>query len=474
MKKPIGCLLGLLLWGTAWSQEKWDLRRCVEHAMNNNISVRQQDVQARLARLTLDQSRLAQIPNLNFTSNLGLNSGRSIDRVTNQFTNNTIFFNTFSLQTNVDIFNFFSRQHAIAANRLEAMAQGAFTQKIKNDVALNVATNYLQVLQARQQVQVLRVRQRQTEAQLEVTRKQVKAGALPELNAAQMEAQLAQDSSNIVNAKTLEIQTLFNLKALLALDAAQEFDVLTPPVEVIPVEPLASLEPSSVYTLALQNLPQQQVNSLRLQAAHKNVAASRAAMLPTVSMFGSLQTNISSNKIVPDLASVRPAGVKQVGVVQGTNQAVVTPSFDFDFIANPYSTQFRDNLSKGLGFQINVPIFNGAQARTQWKRAQLNVQSANLQLQLDTLTLKNDIYRAHADAINALEKYNAAVKAVDAAQKAYDFANRRYNVQMLSTIELLNTQTALNRAQLEKVSAQFEYVFRMKLLEFYKGQGLKL
>ena len=474
MKKPISCFLALFLGLLAQGQEQWDLRRCVDWALANNISVKQQDVQARLARLTYDQSKLSQYPNLNFTDNIGLNSGRNIDRTTNQFTNAPIFYNTLNLQSSVDVFNFFAKRNLIEANRIESMAAASFVEKVKNDIALNVATTYLTVLQARQQVQILRLKQAQTAAQLEVTRKQVNAGALPELNAAQIEAQLAQDSANVVNAKTTEIQTLYNLKALLALDAAQPFDVLTPPVELIPVEPLAALQPDAVYQSALQNLPQQRYDAQRIQAAQKNVAAARGAMYPSVSLGGTLSTNISSNKIVPDPASQALKGYFPAGVVEGTNQVVLAPDYQYNYFANPYFTQFRDNFGKGVGLSINVPIFNGGQARTAWKRAQLNLRTLQLQQTGDSLTVKQDIYKAYADAVNALEKFNAASKAVAANQRAYDFAKKRSDIGLLSTFELLTAQTNLFTAELQRSSAQFEYVFRIKLLEFYKGQGLKL
>ncbi|RYY93915.1 MAG: TolC family protein, partial [Chitinophagaceae bacterium] len=247
MKKPLSCVLGLFLGLMAQGQEQWDLRRCVDYALANNISVKQQDVQARLARLNYDQARLSQYPNLNFSTNLGLNSGRNIDRTTNQYTSEPIFYNTLNLQSSVDVFNFFAKRNLVEANRIESMAAGAFVDKVKNDIALNVAVGYLTVLQARQQVGILRFKQQQTGAQLEVTRKQVRAGSVPEINAAQLEAQLAQDSANVVNAKTSEIQSVYNLKALLALDAALPFDVATPPVELIPVEPMAALQPDLVY-----------------------------------------------------------------------------------------------------------------------------------------------------------------------------------------------------------------------------------
>jgi outer membrane protein len=475
MKKPISCLLGMLLALSAWAQDQWDLRRCVDYALANNISVKQQDVQARLARINYEQSKLSQYPSLNLQSNLGYNFGRSINIATNQFTDVSFFSNNISLQTDVDVFNFFSKQNGIAAYRLYGDAALALTEKVKNDIALNVALSYLQVLLARQQVEVLRVKQAQTAAQLAVTRKQVNAGALPELNAAQLEAQLAQDSANVVNAKTSEIQTLYALKALLALDAAAPFDVVTPPVELIPVEPISELQPALVYAAALQNLPQQRYNSLRVQGAEKEVASARGAMYPRFSLGAGIQTRYASTQQQAELLGFN-SGFAPIGVVQGTNDTVLAPFKEPNYrtFRSPYFTQLNNNLSKFVGLTVTAPIFNGGQARSAWKRAKLNVQTLSLQQQQDSLTLKQDIYKAYADAVNALEKFNAATKTLEATQKTFDFASKRYNIGLLSTYDLLVSQSNLFSARLQRISAQFEYVFRMKLLEFYKGQGLKL
>lgn len=462
--------------GRAGAQEKWDLRRAVEYALANNISVRQQDVQARLAALTLRQSKLSQYPSLNFGNSLGLNTGRSIDRTTNQFTTETIFYTGFSLQTNVDIFNFFSKQNTIAANRYEAEASRAGVDKVKNDIALNVAGAYLQVLLSREQGSISELQIQQTAAQLANTRKLVAAGSVPELNALELEAQLARDSSNLVTARGNEVQSVLAMQALLNVDPAVPFDVATPPIETIPVEPLSELQPENVYQLALKNLPLQRVNSLRLLAAQKSVAAARGAMYPSVSLGASLQTNYSNLKNQAELLGTSINGFDPIGIVKGTTDTVLAPNIfpNYRFYANPFGTQFTDNFSNGIGINISVPIFNGGAARTAWKRAQLNVENYELLQQQDNQNLKQDIYQAYTDAITAIQKFNAANKSVETAQRAFDIAGRRYNVGLLNTIELLTSQSNLYRARLERSVAQFDYVFKLKVLEFYRGQGLRL
>lgn len=469
-------LFCLLLTTSLFAQEKWSLQRSVEYALENNISVKQQDVQAMIAELTSKQSRASQFPSLNFGSNLGINTGRSIDRTTNLFTTESILYNSFSLQSNVDLFNWFSKRNLVAGDRLEAAASKASVEKLKNDISLNIAAAYLQTLLAKEQINVSKVQIAQTSSQLNNTRKLVDAGSLPELNLAELEAQLATDSSALITSQATEIQNLLLLKSLLNLDAGLAFDIETPPVELIPVDPIADLQPEAVYQLALKNLPQQQVNDFRLQAAKKYEKSAKGAMYPSFSLGAGLGTNFSTLKNNQQLLSALPIGVDTIAAVSGSNTPVVVPKFDYryQFFASPYGTQLSDNFNNSIGLSLSVPIFNGRSARTNWEKQKLNVRSLALQQESDNMTLKQDIYQAYTDAVTSLQKFNATTKSVVAAQKAFDFAQKRYDVGLLNTIDLLTNQNNLFRAKIDRLSAQYDYVFKMKLLEFYKGQGLKL
>jgi len=459
------------------AQEKWSLLKCVQYAHENNITIKQRDIQAQIAQLTHKQSDLSKYPNLNFSSNIGLNTGRSIDRTTNQFTTESIFYNSFSLQSNVDIFNWFSKKNTIAGNKLEAMAATASVDKLKNDIALNIAAAYLQALLAKEQVNASNVLLSQTIAQLETTRKFVAAGSLPELNQVQLEAQLATDSVTLITAMGTETQSLLLIKSLLNLDAGISFDIVTPPIDGVPIDPIAELQPEVVYQLAIKNMPQQRLNNFRLRAAEKFADAAKGAMYPSIGAGVSVGTNYSNLKNNDRLVSITPNGkVDTIGFVSGSNTPVYIPGFNrvFDFFATPYGRQLSDNFSNGIGIGISVPIFNGNSARINWQKQKLNVKSLALQQDLDNLTLKQDIYTAYTDAMTALQKFNASSKAVEAAEKAYDFSQKRYNAELLNTMDLIISQNNLFRARIDKLSSQYDYVFKMKVLEFYKGQGIKL
>lgn len=479
MKMPLLFCLLLLCSVPAMAQEKWNLQRSVEYAVANNISIKQSDVQARITNLQLSLARAAQHPNVNLSSNGGYNFGRSINPATNTFENQRIFFSGFQLQGGLNLFNWFSTRHNIEANRLGYEAAKAAVERARNDVALNVAVAYLQALLAFEQTEIAKVQIAQTTAQLANIRKQVAAGSLPELNAAELEAQLAADSANHITSVSTYQTNVIQLKALLNLDMATPFDIETPDVSAIPVEELANLQPQVVYQKAMQNLPQQRANQLRYQAAQKTILAARGAMYPTLSLFANMGSRYSS--LFPDQqnAVVTPSNKLDtlgfVEVTPGIALPAVRPSFNVSLPNTPFGRQLFDvNLSQAVGLSLSVPIASNRQLRTQWERSKLDAEGIRLQLEQDNLTLQQDIYRAHNDAINAMQRYRSAQKAVEAAEKAFSFSQKRFDVGLLQTIELLTNQNNLFRRRLDAASAQYEYVFRIKLLEFYKGEGLKL
>ncbi len=473
-KTALTTFVALLFVSFISAQEKWDLLKCVQYALDNNISIKQQDIQAQIASLTYKQSNLSKYPNLNLNSGLDLSTGRSIDRTTNQFTTESIFNNRFSLQSNVDVFNWFSKRNTIAGNKLEALAATAAVDKLKNDIALNIAATYLQALLAKEQVNASRILVGQTVAQLETTRKLVAAGSLPELNQLQLEAQLATDSVTLITAMGTETQSLLLIKALLNLDAGVAFDIVTPPIDKVPIDPIAELQPEVVYQLAIANMPQQRLNNFRLQAAEKFADAAKGALYPSIGAGIGLGTNYSNLKSNSKLLSTTPIGTTEIAFVQGSNTPVYVNNYARTFYANPYFTQISDNFNNGIGINISVPIFNGNSARINWQKQKLTVKSLTLQQDLDNMTLKQNIYTAYTDAMTALQKFNANTKAVEAAQKAYDFSQKRYDAELLNTIDLIISQNNLFTARINQLSAQYDYVFKMKVLEFYKGQGIKL
>lgn len=460
---------------------KWDLRRCVTYAVTHNISVRQADIQARLSAIALKQSKFQQIPSLNFSGNHGFSFGRSLDYSTNVYTDNNLMYQQMGLNAQVTLFNWNSHRNTIKANDYNYQADAAALDKARNDIALNVARQYLLVLLDIEQAAVTEVQLKQSQAQYRNTRMQVDAGALPELNAAELEAQVARDSANLLSAQTqIEVDKL-TLKALLNLGADVPFELEVPPVDQIPVDNILEISPAAIYALAIQSQPQIKQNNLRLLASQKNYEAAKGKQYPTISLFGQLGTAFNSSF----------KGYSQVNlgdrltpayVVDGTDKlyvyspasGTVSHKKNFGQLWDGYGRQIKNNFGQGIGIGLSVPIFNGWSARAGIERAKWDIKNKELAIEQDTLRLKQDVYTAFSQALGSFHTYRAREKEVATAERSFDLASRRYEIGAMQTIEWLTNQSNLFNARINKLIAQYDYVFKMKVLEFYKGQGIRL
>lgn len=457
------------------AQQKWDLRRCVDYALENNISIKQTDIQARLAKITVYQSKLGQYPNASFSTSTSFNSGRNQDPTSFSLITQSYLSANMQLQSSAEIFNWYSKRNTIAANQWEFQAAMAASEKIRNDIALTIANVYLNVLLSKEQEKIAGVQLQQSQAQLVNTRKLVKAGSLPELNAAELEAQVARDSSTYISAKGNTEQNLLSLKAYMALDAATPFDLDIPPVDKIPVEDIADLQPDAVYASAIANLPQQKVNDFKLKAAERNMVAARGTMYPTLSAFGSLGSGYNSraNEIVGSSSINAPLGKVTVGSTV-YDVFPLQPYTSYSYGKQNFFSQTNQNFRQSIGLSLSVPIFSNGSLRTAYERSKVNIQNLQLQQQADNQKTKQDIYQAYNSAMVAQEKFNAGKKSLETSERAYGFALKRYAVGMLGTFELITSENNLFKAKLDNAVNQYDYIFKMKVLEFYKGKGIKL
>ena len=477
----ISISLGLI----AQETTQWDLKTCVEYAIKHNISVQQADVQARLAKLQADVAKSNQLPTINGSSGMGLRLGRSIDPTTNGFTNTQFLYNNFGLNGGIQIFSAGKLRNTADASILSWQASEADKQNTSNDISMSVATYYLQVLSAIEQAEIAKIQIEQTKQQLAATKKRVEVGLLPELNLLELETQLANDSSTFISASANIDQSKMNLKALLNLDASKPFDIIAQSVDQIKLQSFADLQPDYVFGVASQNLPGVRAAALRVKAATKNQLAAKANFYPSISFGYNLSSNFSnvfnyvsgfnfSGYSTPTAASPFVTVNSTKYFIQSPVYTAVTSQRNWGNIWNGWSNQVNNNFGQSFGFQMNIPIFNANQSKISYAQAKLNYRSASLQEENTNLKLKQDIYTAYTNAVVAFNKLAATQKALTSAEKTYQFASKRYELGLLGTIELLNNQNNFLKAKVNFKSAQYEYVFRIKLLEFYKGEALSL
>jgi outer membrane protein len=461
------------------SSEVWSLQRCIAYARSHNIQIKQQVLQKRLSELTLQQSRLSQLPSLNASSSYGYNFGRSIDPTTNQFVSNQLTSAGLSVNTGVTLFSWFQRRNQIAADKYADEASRAILEKLVDDVSLNVANAYLQILLAEEQEGVSLQQIALTTQQLNNTIAQVRAGSLPESNEADLQAQLARDSATYITNKNNVITTVLQMKALLNLDFQTAFVPQKPELAKIPILNIAVMSPEEIYAEAVTKQPQIISDSLQILSASKDVAAAKAALYPSLSVGGGLGTNYSSTYRRPAGETVvslppSPIGTVKVGgadyTVNSMPQTITTPKYE----EPPLGTQIGDNLRENIGLSLSIPLFNGWQTRAQVERSKISLENQKLVRQQDLLTLKQDIYQAYADARASLENYIAAQKTLKSSQTAFYYAQQRYGVGLINSLEYLTSQNSLFQAQTDLVSKHYDYIFKMKVLEFYKNLNITL
>jgi outer membrane protein len=468
---------------TAQQPQKWNLKTCVDYAIQHNISIQQADIQARLSKLQADAVKSGQLPTLNGSSGMGLRLGRSIDPTTNAFTNTQFLYNNFGLNGGVQIFNAGKLKFNAESTTLSWQASEADKLNIINDISLNVATDYLQILSAIEQAEIAKIQIGQTKQQLAATQKRVEVGLLPELNLLELATQLANDSSTYISANATIEQSKMLLKALLNLDASQPFDIEVQSVDQIKLQSFADLQPDYIFSIASKNLPGIKAADLRVKAASKNELVAKANFYPTLSFGYNLSSNFSN--VFNYISGYNLNGFS----TPNANTPFVTVSNTKYYIQSPVYTpvssqrnwgniwkgwgdQINNNFGQSFGLQLSIPIFNGNQSKIAYQQAKLNYRNLNLQQENINLKLKQDIYTAYNNAVIAFNKLSANQKALAAAEKSFLFATKRYELGLLGTVELLNNQNNFLKAKVNLKATQYEYVFRIKLLEFYKGEAL--
>jgi len=419
----------------------WPLQRCVQHAISHNIAIRQDSLTARLARYSLTQSQLSQLPSLNVSGNYGQSSGRSINPTTNQFENQGYSFLGPSANSSVLLWGWSQVCNTIARNRYSLEASLADLDQRRNDISLNVANGYLVALLAKEQINISTNQVNLSKAQLDQTRAFADAGRLPELNVAQLESQLATDSSNLINAIANYNSAILDLKTLLNLNFDEPFDVQAPDMSM---EDKAIVLPESkevVFQSARGRMSSVKASQLRVTSAERSLAAAKAGRYPQLNLSYQVGTNYASNYLSYQQTN-EIIGLTPVGITGGDSQIVYAPRYKTLTPLVPFDKQMSNNLRQTIVLNLNIPLFNGWQSQYAVKQAGINLEQQRNNEYNTELTLQQSVYKAHNNAQSSIQKYNAAKHAHDAAKRALDFAKKRYELGLTSTVDLLVTQNS--------------------------------
>lgn len=446
MKKILLLLITLIIAsGTAlMSQQKvWSLEECIIYAIENNIQIKQQVVQTEFNKNSLDLAKLKLLPSVNGQSSYSFNFNRTLDPITNTYRDQSGQTAQFGVGGSMPLFTGLQNLYSIKSAQYQLLASEQDLQAIKDNIALNVALGYLQILLNKELVAATNDQLQITLQQIEKSKKLVEAGSSARGNLLQIEAQAAQEEVQLITLKNqLEISYL-NLTQLLELKTPVGFEVTVPEIEV-DSNSLVTGNIDDIYELALGNRPEVKSSELKLTASEYNLKNARGGRYPSLSFTQSFSTQYYNGR-----------------------QTLTGEDYPFD-------DQLRDFKNSVLGFTLRVPILNGWQVNKNVSNSKLNLENSNYTLEATKKQLYKNIQQAYTDAAAAIKKYSANMKAVTSTQEAFRYSEQKFNVGLVTPVDYNAAKSQLLKAQSDLAQAKYEFIFKTKVLDFYKGIPITL
>ncbi|MCR9183181.1 MAG: TolC family protein [Flavobacteriaceae bacterium] len=437
MKKiTITFLIGIVSF-SAFAQKKWTLEEAVAYAVENNISVKQSELDLDLAEIQKDDAIGRFLPSLNGNASINSNTGANINPVTNSFENTTFTSFTTGFQSNVTLFDGLRNLRQLQRAKMQQIASQYNLSQMKDDIALFVANSYLQILFEKENLKIIQAQIEITKEQLNRTNELVDAGVVPRGDLLEIKSTLANDEQRIVRAENQIRIGLINLAQTLLIKDYENFDIVDTDYE-LPVSTILDQSVSDVIQKAKETRYEIKIASQNLDIAEKDLQIARGAYYPTLSAFAGYNTRWADN----------------------------------DFFNRNFITQLYENDGTFIGAQLQVPIFNGLGVRNNVKRSKINIERANYQKEQAELDLESNVYQAYTDAQGSLKAYEAAVVAEEAQEQAYEYSKERFEVGIINSFEFSQALLRYENTQSEAIRAKYDYIFKLKLLELYFGISL--
>ena len=438
LKKIILLGISLLSVSIIQAQDNWTLERCIDYAQKNSISVKQSQIQIGNAELTERQLKANKRPNLNASGSFGGNFGRVIDPSTNSFIATQLGFNSYSLNTGGPIYQGGQIDKSIAQNKYNQEAAKSDLEAAAMNISLSVASSYLRILLNEEQVTAAKKRTDQAKQQLTQVNKLIAAGARPENDRYDFIAQLSRSEQSLVSTQnSVDIEYL-TLKQLLELDPDAAFKIDRPDVKIPSEYGVVGLTMRAVYQQAYGRQPQIKAGEMRLKSIEMQADIERTNYRPSLSWFGGVSTNYST------------------------------------YSPDPYLKALRTNLGQNVGISLNVPIYDKGLTRIAIERARLSVENQLLVNQRTNQQLKADIQNALASAKAAKKQLDASEKTYNASKISSENADKKLNAGSASNFEVTTAKNNMDAAERDFIIAKYDYIFRLKIVDFYQGRKITL
>lgn len=463
------------------AQTSWSLERCIQYAQQNSLTVKQAEYAIESAQLQEKSSRSEVYPSLNASGSFGVQAGRTIDPTTNDFVNQSVSFNSFGVNASATLFNGFRIKNSIKQSKIDVKAAQQDAAATNNNLALSIASAYLQILLSEEQAANATRQLTQANEQLTQTDKLINAGVLPENDRLDILAQVALNEQTVVQAENSVEAAYLNLKQLLELEPSKEIKVEKPEVVIPESANPDVMTLNDVYTRALTTQPQIEAGELRAESAAVGIEIAKSGKLPSLAVFGGLSSNWSSaakdfsNPVLVG-APVITNGPAIPVLINGADATLSQPIVDQEVKFNdlPYGEQLSQNFGQNIGVSLNVPIFNNFRNDINIERAELSIKNQQVANQQAKQRLKSDIQTAIANARASKKSYEAAQRAFAAADAAFVNGEKRFNLGAINTFEFSTAKANLDRAEIDLTTAKYQYLFNLKVVDFYVGKDLTL
>jgi len=450
--------------------EVWTFEQCTDYAQQHNVQAMQLQLQTESAEINLQQSKYNRLPNANANFSHGLNYGRSIDPFTNTFNTEAIQASQIQVGSNVVLFNGLRQKNTIEQRKLELEAANWDLKDLHNNLELNVLSAYMQILLAQEQLRILEQQAEVTQRQYKQTESFVKAGALPAGNLLDIEAQIANDRLNTVNARNAIATAYLGLSQI--LNYYQPFEVKKPNITALALTAIEQISAEQVYEAALSSQPQLQSALLRTRVAEQTLKVAEGGKYPTITLSANLSSLYSSRAEELIIGSSFDTLLTNYFTLTGTPIVSLTPEYTLK--KTNYPKQLWNNLGGFVGINVSVPIFNQYQVKNSIKLSRIGVSNARLNQENARNTLRQQIEQAYLNGRSAALRYEASQTNVAALEQSVNQTEKRMNAGTATSLEYLNIKNNLTVAQLNLESAKYEYYFRLKILDFYQGKPVVL
>lgn len=458
----------LLFASNAFSQEnKFTLKQCIETALHNNVLVKQAGLRADAAGVNLKQAKDNLLPAVNGSFNFGFQQGRSVNPITNSYINQQLNSSNVGLNGSITLFNGMRLQNIIKQNRFTYDASKMDEQQEKDNLRLNVILAYLQVLSNEDVLAI-------GKEQVEVTKKQVermailvKEGAVGNYQLSDLKGQLANEEIANINAENNLQQSKLALCRLMNVDYDSGMMLENSGAEIPAAKYADSAE--TVYQSALKNFSLVKANEFKIKSTDKAVKVARSGFYPRVSFNANLGSDYSSLAQTLTPTSVVETATGDYVIINGNQNPVLQQLQNYSSSKTGYLRQLNNNLGTFAGISIQVPLFNGFQTKNNIRLSKINLANAKLESDNTNLQLRQNIEQAWLDMNSVFEKYKALTEQVANFKESFRAAEVRFNAGVINSTEYLISKNNLDRASTNLAQAKYEYSFRTKILDYYKG-----